>query len=459
MGVGDMTFPSIATGSPGYASAPATMHATSGTTSPGIATAIGNSVYVFIGYNATLGGPFSVLSVKDSLGNVYSKAGGKQYLSGSGPWPSVEIWYFDGVAASSSLTVTVIFTGLCYFAIIVAAVTGCAPNGSVDVVSEGEAGSGTSSADPISTLSPNDLVFAFQCQVQGTGTLGTGGGFTHILYNQSGSSVGGDVTLSGFDLIVSPPNAADSSLSWTTAYPFAIITVAIKSPLPWSGVPGRSALTVSPVGISNGSSAIINGGADYGVDTPGTITGGWNEAIAAAPAGARIVGLPGTFNITTTIVVWKSLAIELSEGCIIAIASGVTFPSSIGGPTGVMWTQALVVVNCSNVVIRGGQFENQNTGNNAISAIVVGGSTSDIVVQGVSVSGFTRWAYWVTAYIDLSSLNTNFPTPFDGPVSNITFRDCVANGCGYYTSSNNTDGGGFKLTNQSTSSNVTLRVR
>ncbi|MEM3860329.1 MAG: hypothetical protein QW478_13180 [Candidatus Micrarchaeaceae archaeon] len=57
--------------------------------------------------------------------------------------------------------------------------------------------------------------------------------------------------------------------------------VSASIPVPeWKILKGKPYVTVSAKGISNGLSNIPNDGADFGPDTVGTQTYGWNEVIA-----------------------------------------------------------------------------------------------------------------------------------------------------------------------------------
>src|SRR5262249_28455611 len=51
--------------------------------------------------------------------------------------------------------------------------------------------------------------------------------------------------------------------------------------VPYQSVQGNTAIVVSPNGIANGKSTIPNNGCPYGIDTPGTLTCGIQEALNA----------------------------------------------------------------------------------------------------------------------------------------------------------------------------------
>jgi hypothetical protein len=87
-----------------------------------------------------------------------------------------------------------------------------------------------------------------------------------------------------------------------------IVTNIVNGQLTANGVVmGLAEVTVSPAGIANGQSKINNNGMMFGPDTPGTVTGGLQEAISAltangtniyGPIGGRIVIGPGTVTMT-----------------------------------------------------------------------------------------------------------------------------------------------------------------
>jgi hypothetical protein len=307
-------------------------------TSPGLAVKQGDSVYVFIGYN-NAGGTLSVESVADNqpvggglAQNVYKRASIVPNTSGSSaPYPSVEVWYADNVPSNSALEVTVTFSGSTWFAVVAADVAGTSTGGSIDAVSLGDAGSGMTSTDSIASGYANDLVVAIQCQVVGTGTLSSGGGFTHPsgFFEESGSGVPShDISISGWELSQGSPGSANSDLSWAASEQFALATVAIRSPITWSTLAGKPAITVSPIGISGGGSELYNGGGDFGVDTPSTQTSGIQEALTAAAAnGIMIVHLNSGQFIIYEQITWPAGWSGILEG------SGATKTLSAGSET------------------------------------------------------------------------------------------------------------------------------
>lgn len=247
----------------------------------------GDSVYVFASYGTNSTGSTKILSVTDSSGNLYSQAAFIQNLvyqdGASGDYLAEEIWYADNVPANSALTVTFAFTSNTFYVVSGADISGAAGAGvSLDVVSSGQVGSGTTSSDPIVPVSSNDLVIALWCAFRPTGIPIIGGGFTSTMGNTSGGSVATpkDLTSSLYYLNAAAAGQQNSSLSWATTEPFAIITIAIKPILAWVNLKGKPYFTVSSTGLKTTPSApTANNGADFGPDSPSTLTSGLQEAI------------------------------------------------------------------------------------------------------------------------------------------------------------------------------------
>jgi hypothetical protein len=272
----------------------------------------GDSVYVLVAYGCKSGATVSVktspVGVTDSAGNLYNRAGIKQNGSNS-TYPAIEIWYADNVPANSSLKITVAFTGSTFYVFTAVQVSGSYGAGSIDVVSSGATGNSTSSSDPITTAAPYDLVIACDCSVRGTGTVTSGGGFTADsgLGGPSGPLVGSDVYLNVFYDDGAAAGNYNSSLSYVTAEPYAVITVGVRTSTAWSGVSGRPYVTVSPVGIANGGAAVVNNGADFGPDTVNPATGmatqtsGIQEALnSVGVVGGHVQLLAGTFKVSAS---------------------------------------------------------------------------------------------------------------------------------------------------------------
>lgn len=260
------------------AAAPASSPASSGTTSTGLAVSAGDSVYVFVSYGTNSSGGIFVSSVTDSQGNAYTRAAIIQNKTNS-IYPAQEVWYTDDVPANSSLTVTVTFNSSTFFIFTATDISGVDGSGSLDAVSSGQTGNATSSSDPISIISPYDLVVACQCSQRNTGTFTSGGGFTSAFAGVSGTSLTADVSTNGWYDDASAIGSYNSKLSSPSAQPYAVITVAIKASRAWTAISGRPTVTVSSKGLANGLSALANDGADYGPDTPHTSTSGIQEAM------------------------------------------------------------------------------------------------------------------------------------------------------------------------------------
>ncbi len=324
-----MVYPTFGTSAQGAASNASPNGGSSATSA--ITVNRGDSVYVLVAYGCGSGATISVKyptpGVTDSAGNVYQRIAIKQNGSNS-TYPAIEVWCADNVPATSALTISVAFTANTFYIFSAVQISGAYGAGSVDLHTAGDAHSGTSSTDPITTDAPYDLVVACQCDVRGTGTLTSGGGFTMDtgLSGASGGTLGSDVYLQVFYLEAAAAGAYNSSLSWPTAEPFSLITVGIRCSTPWSSVSGRPFVTVSPVGIANSLAAIPNNGADFGPDTPSTATYGIQEALnTIASTGGHIYCLAGKYLLNAPIVFTGSFQrLEFAPGSSIQFANGLT---------------------------------------------------------------------------------------------------------------------------------------
>jgi hypothetical protein len=100
----------------------------------------------------------------------------------------------------------------------------------------------------------------------------------------------------------------------------------------WSALKGKPSVTVSPLGIANGVG--LNGGADFGPDTPNTVTSGIQEALLAGPVSLR----PGSYYLSAPIVLpvfawlegrassrgigWQLSTAQTYEGSVLVPAAG-----------------------------------------------------------------------------------------------------------------------------------------
>ncbi|MEM3862290.1 MAG: hypothetical protein QW203_07415, partial [Thermoplasmatales archaeon] len=101
-----------------------------------------------------------------------------------------------------------------------------------------------------------------------------------------------------------PPNGTDPVLT-SIQILFGGNYAAASIPVPdWKILKGKPYVTVSAKGISNGLSNIFNDGADFGPDTPGTLTSGIQEAVnyIFSQGGGKIQLLSGVFNLNVAYV-------------------------------------------------------------------------------------------------------------------------------------------------------------
>jgi hypothetical protein len=279
----------------------------------------GDSVYVFIGYHASsTSGGVSVSQVIDSTGRSYTRAGVKQNNTNS-DYPAIEIWYADNVPENSSLTVNVVFSSATWGAISAVEISGTNVSNSFDGASAGNDGltptSSPSSLDPTNAVNSLDLVIACICYERTVGTITSGWGFTmSSAIDQNGSPSSNDVGIEGLYYDAPNPGTLDSKLYTGTSKPYAILTVSIRPAVLWSEVSGKPYVVVSPLGIANGLSGLVNGGADFGPDTPGTSTSGIQEAINALTSGGRVLLTTGTYTLgTTSVILPVAVAVSLES--------------------------------------------------------------------------------------------------------------------------------------------------
>ncbi len=307
-----MTSPVIGVG--GTAVADYSSPASTGTTNA-FAVNLGDSVYVFIGYETNSGGGITVSSVTDSSGNSYKKAAGKQNTSDQ-YYPASEVWYADNVMVNPSLKVTVNFSSSTAFALAAVEIAGANPTGSLDAVSSGNAGltptSDPTSLDPITVNNPGDLVIANYVFMRGAGTQTSGGGFTgSTVIQANGTSDVEDLWTQGWYEYANAIGSYDSKMYTQTSVAYAIITVAIKPGPLWSAVVGKPFVTVSAKGVKNGSSPLVNGGADFGPDTSNTTTSGIQEAINSGAQEIHLAASGALFDTSSSIILPANGGIRL----------------------------------------------------------------------------------------------------------------------------------------------------
>lgn len=435
-----MTKPSIISYSSAYAGSGSPSG--SGTTSPGMNVALGDSVYVFIVYDAGQSGGVSVKSVTDnqsgSVSNQYRRAGVVQNTGHSGEAnPSVEIWYADGVAPNSILEVTVTFNTSAVFAVVAVNVRGAYAAGSLATISSGAIGSGTIVSDPFTTAGSDELAIAVPCVLAPDGggwSAGTGWTNPASFNNYSGSTAN-DVQLYGFVLGPVPPGSYNSDITWLASSPYAALSVGIQSPPEWRDLLGKPLVTVSPNGIKNGGAQTINDGADFGPDTPNTTTLGIQEAISSLSTGGGTVQLlPGTFPLSNYITTagTSNLRVILDPGTVIQIPSAPTWSIHTGStPTRI---PALVIRQASNVKVTGGQITSLAAAGYDTMGILIGDGCSNVHISEVQISNMTRFGVLVNGYAGAA-----------GSATDIRITDCSIS-CGVIGQGVN-DGGGVRLEN------------
>ena len=147
------------------------------------------------------------------------------------------------------------------------------------------------------------------------GAASTGASQFHVADPAAPSEIIAVTNVSGTTWTVT--RGAESTTPVTHAAGFTVYQVTTAGFL-GSLLPAVPYVTVSPLGIANGGSTIVNNGANYGPDTASTTTSGIQEALnSLLPGGGTVRLLPGTFVVNSPI----SLA---CDGSVQMIGSGVS---------------------------------------------------------------------------------------------------------------------------------------
>ena len=335
---------------------------------------------VVVGWNDSIA---TVGSVRDSKGNVYTRAVGPTVVSGL---LSQSIYYAKNIAsaAAGSNLVTVTFsTAAAYPDIRILEYSGADPNNPVDVTAANSGNSATSSSGSATTTNATDLIFG--ANIVATTTTGPGSGFTRRLLTSPDGDIAEDrmVTATGsysatapvspsgrwimqmvvfrtgpnFTIAASPAslsiaqgNQGTSTVTTTGSGGFnsAISLSATGAPtgttisfnpstIPAPGS-GASTMTITvgastPVGAYPITVTGNGGGSQQSTTVTLTVTAPPNFAITASPASLSIAqGNQGTSTVTTTISGGFNSSIALSAA---GVPSGttVTFnPGTIPAP-------------------------------------------------------------------------------------------------------------------------------
>ncbi len=228
-----------------------------------------------------------------------SQSGGWKLLR-SGSLGSVWLWVFrrmSPVSASSSFTVTVTPSSSTSPIEIVAIEV--LNDGSPDNSSSTD-GSGTLESGNSSVSIDGELVLFLGADQSATFSS-WGSGQTGISGYPTAPT---NVTAWGsYQYQINPGGATVSPTRTVTASTsFVTVTIAISFRIPWTQLSGRPTATVSAIGQSTTpATALMNDGADFGPDTPGTSTCGIQEAIDSGAQEIHLIGKGNLFNTSSPI--------------------------------------------------------------------------------------------------------------------------------------------------------------
>ncbi len=320
---------------------------------------------VVVGWNDSTA---TVSSVRDSKGNVYTRAVGPTVVSG---FLSQSIYYAKNIAsaAAGSNIVTVTFsTAATYPDIRILEYSGADPANPVDVTAANSGSSTSSSSGSATTTNATDLIFGANMVL--TTTTGPGSGFTTRLLTSPDSDIAEDrmVTATGSYSATAPVSPSGSwimqMVAFRTPQP-VLVSIAVTPVNPSIVVGGQqqftatgtysdgshqdltqsatwtssspSVATISSTGLATGVAAgsttiRATSGSIYGTTTL-TVTAAGNFTISASPASLTLTqGSPGTSTITTAVSGGFSSSISLSATGVPA-GTAVSFnPSTIPAP-------------------------------------------------------------------------------------------------------------------------------
>ena len=199
---------------------------------------------------------------------------------------------------------------------------------------------------------------------------------------------------------------------------------------------GKPGVTVSPIGLATPGVKLANNGADYGPDTPGTMTSGGQEALSSLSAtGGNVVFLSGNFSWSTYLEVNVSnVQLIFASGAKIILPANMW---SLLNGNGQNFPPVIWVHNCTNVIIDNPCIDgtaNQSTFSGGIFAVAVDFGSSNITVRDAYVTNINLWPYFAGG-AGLGGITGT-------PATYVKLIRCTANASGTTTGA---DGGGFKF--------------
>ena len=261
----------------------------------------GNLNVVVVGWNDSTA---TVSSVRDSKGNVYTRAIGPTTLSG---FLSQSVYYAKNIvaAAAGSNTVTVTFSsGAIYPDIRALEYSGADPNNPVDVTAAGSGTSTSSSSGSATTTTATDLIFGANTV---TTTSGVGSGFTKRILTVPDADVVEDkmVTTTGSYSATAPVMPTGKWIMQMVAFRTKAGFTISASPTSLTVVQGNQGSSTITTAITSGFNNAISLSAS---GVPAGTTVAFNPATIPAPgSGSSTMTMsvgagtaPGTYPITVT---------------------------------------------------------------------------------------------------------------------------------------------------------------
>ena len=257
---------------------------------------------VVVGWNDSTA---TVSSVRDSKGNVYTRAVGPTVVTG---FLSQSIYYAKNIVAAAAGTnaVTVTFsTSAAYPDIRILEYGGADPNNPVDVMAASSGNSGSSNSGSATTTNPTDLIFGANIVL--TSTTGPGSGFTRRILTVPDGDIAEDrmVTAIGSYSASAPISPSGRWIMQMVALRTGPSFTISASPSSLTLVQGNQGTSTITTAISGGFNSAITLSAS-GVPTGTTVSFSPNP-IPAPGSGTSTMTVtvgatttPGTYPITVT---------------------------------------------------------------------------------------------------------------------------------------------------------------
>jgi hypothetical protein len=215
----------------------------------------------------------------------------------------------------------------------------------------------------------------------------------------------------------------------------------MSSPVSAGFVLPKRIVTVSPIGLT--ATGVVNGGADFGIDTSSS-TSGIQEALnSVSSTGGIVYLLPGTFVLADYIDTngISNLTIELHPGAVIEIPASAGWSLTSNSSASVTRIPGILVRNGSHIVVRGGLITAASGAGGTVTGIWIANTVDDAQVVGIQFINIPRFAVLVNGFVKISE------SSYSGQVTNVVVRGCEMSNCGLTST---TDGGGVRVENATT---------